>query len=521
MRQLKAGVYKVMDSFAVEGAAVLQVERLATGTLSRETIVAKDTRFTPPPLTHLVPLQGDGFYAILPGAEVATYIWDGDAYRDVSPEPGDPFPAARFVKLAHGTGAMVVAEHSPDGETWHQTDGRVIAVLDDPDGEVLSWGSSQPMSVTFGGVMRVVQERGARKVHLYGDELFLDSQDREEVSGSPANQALARVLAEREHQRAHWSEEHDRHHIPCDWALLIAQYVGKLAYHCLAQAGDQDHDAEREQLGEYHRRLAQVGALCLAALEREGQWRLLADLRTGHIGEAEDDGLGQDQPGATRPDLSGIEHVSRPPQEREIDALLHRINGLEGRIEVLQATVERDGTFMLDQCNHHNQEWTAISRRLGTAEASLGLHGTQLTQMEEKTRNLHAVYASLSQALKRATDQGEQDKLDVRLEALENPPAPGPAGEAPGEEPDDALVRISDLSWSTKTSSPWHVRLVDGPMLTIPNTPSTPQLRTGDLVQVRRDKAGAIIGLRWFGPDGGSPPLFLAGEEYAGDARDF
>lgn len=72
---------------------------------------------------------------------------------------------------------------------------------------------------------------------------------------------LQDVRAEREVQDQKWGgEQHDRHHQPEDWALLLTKHVGKLA-----DAAMEGEDAR------YLHQLIRVAALCTAA------WEVYAD----------------------------------------------------------------------------------------------------------------------------------------------------------------------------------------------------------------------------------------------------
>lgn len=69
---------------------------------------------------------------------------------------------------------------------------------------------------------------------------------------------LAQILSERERQRHLYSTTHDRGHTGAEWVAILALYLGKVA------AGELGAGP-----AEYEKRLVQLGALVLAALEAE------------------------------------------------------------------------------------------------------------------------------------------------------------------------------------------------------------------------------------------------------------
>jgi hypothetical protein len=73
----------------------------------------------------------------------------------------------------------------------------------------------------------------------------------------PAEQALQEVLNELNYQKRRWSQLHDQRHTSKEWALIVAGYAGKLAT-CAVNEDD---------VAEVRKRLAQVSAICLSALE--------------------------------------------------------------------------------------------------------------------------------------------------------------------------------------------------------------------------------------------------------------
>ena len=71
---------------------------------------------------------------------------------------------------------------------------------------------------------------------------------------------LSAVLAERNRQRSNYEDHHDRNHDGADWVALLSMYVGKVA---AAEFGGGPR--------EFEKRLIQVAALAMAALEWEAK----------------------------------------------------------------------------------------------------------------------------------------------------------------------------------------------------------------------------------------------------------
>lgn len=72
--------------------------------------------------------------------------------------------------------------------------------------------------------------------------------------------AMAQIIAERKYQISRWGLDKDKTHSKQDWATLIATYAGKVAGSVPPQA-----TYDNPQL--FARRVQQLGAICLAALE--------------------------------------------------------------------------------------------------------------------------------------------------------------------------------------------------------------------------------------------------------------
>lgn len=75
-----------------------------------------------------------------------------------------------------------------------------------------------------------------------------------------ARTVLDWVLHERERQRELWGEDesHDASHTPQDWITILTYYLGRAAYNA---------PPYRLQREEFKKRLVQISAICLAALE--------------------------------------------------------------------------------------------------------------------------------------------------------------------------------------------------------------------------------------------------------------
>lgn len=72
--------------------------------------------------------------------------------------------------------------------------------------------------------------------------------------------ALKEILTEREYQKSRWEADHDQSHSTQDWSTIMAAYMGKVARAVPPYAA---YDDPRN----FRRRVTQLGAICLAALE--------------------------------------------------------------------------------------------------------------------------------------------------------------------------------------------------------------------------------------------------------------
>jgi len=70
------------------------------------------------------------------------------------------------------------------------------------------------------------------------------------------------ILKERNHQLKRWGPGHDEMHGPSEWVTILNIYLGKAAMESPLYQGDSYRD-ER-----FKKRLVQVAAICMAALER-------------------------------------------------------------------------------------------------------------------------------------------------------------------------------------------------------------------------------------------------------------
>ena len=69
---------------------------------------------------------------------------------------------------------------------------------------------------------------------------------------------MGEVIEERQRQRDQWNQQHDREHTGAEWAALLTIYVGKVAASEFGRGPK-----------EYRRRLIQVAAVAMAAIEAE------------------------------------------------------------------------------------------------------------------------------------------------------------------------------------------------------------------------------------------------------------
>lgn len=79
------------------------------------------------------------------------------------------------------------------------------------------------------------------------------------LTPQPRQLAQEAILAEREYQEKRWANENSQH-TKEEWATIIAVYSGKISVETKPYTADGDNKA-------YLRRIAQMGAICLAAYE--------------------------------------------------------------------------------------------------------------------------------------------------------------------------------------------------------------------------------------------------------------
>ena len=77
----------------------------------------------------------------------------------------------------------------------------------------------------------------------------------------PKKSALSDLIDERKYQEERWSTDHDKGHTREDWLCLLTVYLGKAALECEPY----EHVATNNHA--FKRRVQQLGAVCLAALE--------------------------------------------------------------------------------------------------------------------------------------------------------------------------------------------------------------------------------------------------------------
>lgn len=73
--------------------------------------------------------------------------------------------------------------------------------------------------------------------------------------------ALELVAHEREYQRTRWTTAHDAHHTPIEWLAILTVWIGKAAM------ASPIYQAPGNSRQEFIKRLAQVAAICTAAIE--------------------------------------------------------------------------------------------------------------------------------------------------------------------------------------------------------------------------------------------------------------
>jgi len=77
-----------------------------------------------------------------------------------------------------------------------------------------------------------------------------------ESSAIRAQRVLNDVLKERDHQRGRWSIEDDVLHSHCEWTNILTTWLGKAC-----------HSARHGDTPAFRKRLVQVAAICMAAIE--------------------------------------------------------------------------------------------------------------------------------------------------------------------------------------------------------------------------------------------------------------
>lgn len=82
--------------------------------------------------------------------------------------------------------------------------------------------------------------------------------DRERRTNSKERDAFELVLQERKYQRGRWSEKHDAALSLQDWLTILTYYQGRAAYSTIPN---------QENKAEFRKRVIQLAAVCLAALE--------------------------------------------------------------------------------------------------------------------------------------------------------------------------------------------------------------------------------------------------------------
>lgn len=73
--------------------------------------------------------------------------------------------------------------------------------------------------------------------------------------------AIELVLAERDYQQQRWGTEHDAKHTADEWIAILSIWLGKTAMEAPIYTG------RKSSRDSFNRRLAQVAAICMAAIE--------------------------------------------------------------------------------------------------------------------------------------------------------------------------------------------------------------------------------------------------------------
>jgi len=89
----------------------------------------------------------------------------------------------------------------------------------------------------------------------------MDEELRDDTS---AQRALSMVLEERKYQKERWTQERDEGHTKEHWLNILVIWVGKAAQITQPYRGVED----RSTLIEFRKRMVQVAAIALAAVER-------------------------------------------------------------------------------------------------------------------------------------------------------------------------------------------------------------------------------------------------------------
>lgn len=88
-------------------------------------------------------------------------------------------------------------------------------------------------------------------------------EDRRVAESTRKRQAIDEILKEREYQMGRWDTEHDKKHSKEEWLTILVVWIGKAAHYVFPYAAV----ADRESKVGFRKRLIQVAAICLAALE--------------------------------------------------------------------------------------------------------------------------------------------------------------------------------------------------------------------------------------------------------------
>ena len=88
-------------------------------------------------------------------------------------------------------------------------------------------------------------------------------QERRDSVTTNSRKAVQAVLTERDYQMQRWSSEHDKKHSTQDWASIMAVYTGKV----VSTTYPYDHTDSPQGKESFKKRVTQLAAICLAALE--------------------------------------------------------------------------------------------------------------------------------------------------------------------------------------------------------------------------------------------------------------